>query len=351
MMAHGIQRTLVATGHPDNVLIARKAANGEISSIILQNDYNTITTLPHIAKSPEGKLMISGETVLVINLSKKSGGLSNVSVRGVQPVAFEIRPQVKIVEGRMFNSGAREVIVGISIAKNFIGADIGQQVVFGGDNWTVVGKFDAESGFNSEIWGDNNQIQSAFNRQGGFSTVTFRLDDPNSFSAFKAAFERDPRLEQFEPKREQRFFEEASENMALFIRVLGIFITVVFSFGATIGAMITMYSAVANRTVEVGTMRALGFRRRSILTAFLTESLTISLVGGLIGLFFASFMQFFSISTLNFGTFAELEFSFAISPNIILSSLMFSIFMGFVGGFLPAVRAARLNIVNALRSA
>jgi putative ABC transport system permease protein len=352
MMAYGIQRTLVATGSPDNVLVARKAANGEISSIILRDDYNTILTLPHVAKSTDGKPLVSGETVVVISLKKKSGGLiSNVTVRGVAPQAFTIRPQVKIVEGRQFTIGAREVIVGVAVTKNFYGATVGEKVSFGGDTWTIVGRFDAGSGFNSEIWGDNDQLQSAFHRQGGYSTVTFKLDQPDAFSAFKAAFDREPRLQQFEPKKEQRFFEEQSEDMAIFIRILGVFITIIFSFGSTIGAMITMYAAVANRTVEVGTMRALGFRRRSVLSAFLTESLTISLIGGVIGLFFASFLQFFSISTLNFSSFSELAFSFALSPSIIVWSLFFSLMMGLLGGFLPAVRAARLNIVNALREA
>jgi putative ABC transport system permease protein len=350
MMAYGVQKTLVATGSPDNVIVARKAANGEISSILLRNDYNTILTLPHIAKTAEGKQLVSGETVVIINLNKRSGGLSNVTVRGVGPMAFNIRPQVKIVEGRMYNSDAREIIVGASIAKNFLGADIGKNIVFGGDNWTIVGRFDAESGFNSELWGDNDQLQSAFKRQGGYSTMTFKLDQPDAFSAFKGAFDREPRLQQFEPKKEQRFFEEASENMSLFIRILGIFITVVFSFGSTIGAMITMYAAVAGRIVEVGTLRALGFKRRSVLAAFLLESLIIALTGGIIGLFFASFLQFFSISTLNFQSFSELEFSFALSPSIVISSLIFSILMGFAGGFLPAARAARLKIVDALRS-
>jgi len=351
MMAYGIQRTLVATGSPDNVLVARKAANGEISSIILRNDYNTVLTLPHIAKDPNSQPLVSGETVVIINIYKKAGGLSNVTVRGVAPQAFTIRPQVKIVEGRQFTTGAREVIVGASVAKNFVNTAVGEKITFGGDTWTIVGRFDAGSGFNSEIWGDNDQLQAAFRRQGGYSTVTFKLDQSDAFSSFKAAFDREPRLQQFEPKKEQRFFEEQSEDMALFIRILGIFITIIFSFGATIGAMITMYAAVANRTVEVGTMRALGFRRRSILTAFLTESLTISLIGGLIGLVFASFLQFFSISTLNFSSFSELEFSFALSPSIIIWSLFFTLMMGFLGGFLPAVRASRLNIVNALRSA
>jgi len=352
MMAYGVQKTLIATGSPNDVIIARKSANGEISSIITRSDYNTVLTLPHIAQSSSGKPLVSGETVVVINLNKRSGGLSNISVRGVAQEAFTLRPQVHLVEGRTFTVGAREIIVGSSIKKNFLGTDIGNTVIFGGDTWTVVGRFEAGgSGFDSEIWGDGDQLQDAFNRKGGYSTMTFKLDNPDAFSAFKAAFDNEPRLQQFEPKPEQKFFAEQSENMALFIRILGIFITVVFSFGATIGAMITMYAAVANRTVEVGTLRALGFKRRSVLSAFLMESLAISIIGGVIGLFLASFLQFFSISTLNFSSFSELEFSFALSPSIIVWSLFFTLFMGFAGGFLPAAHAARLKIVDALRSA
>jgi putative ABC transport system permease protein len=352
MMAHGIQKTLAATGLPDNVIVARKSANGEISSIVVRNDYNTILTLPHIAKSSDGKPLVSGETVVIINLNKRTGGLSNVSVRGVSQEAFTLRPQVKVIEGRVFTAGAREIIVGSSIAKNFVGAGMGNTVEFGGNTWTIVGRFDGGgSGFDSEMWGDNDQLQDAFNRRGGYSTVTIKLDQSDAFNAFKAAFDREPRLQQFEPKPEQLFFSEQSENMSLFIRILGIFITIVFSFGSTIGAMITMYAAVANRTVEVGTLRALGFRRRSILSAFLSESLVIAFIGGVIGLALASVLQFFSISMLNFTSFSELEFSFALSPSIVGWSLLFSLTMGLLGGFLPAARAARLKIVDALRSA
>ena len=180
--------------------------------------------------------------------------------------------------------------------------------------------------------------------------MTLKLDDANNFDKFKRAFDADKRLQQFEPIIEQKYYEQQSEILAQFIRILGIFITVIFSFGAIIGAMITMYAAVANRTVEVGTMRSLGFGRRSILTAFLIESLFISLLGGAIGLVIASFLQFFTISTLNWNSFADLSFSFALSPGIIISSLIFSVAMGVIGGFLPSVRAARLNIVNALRA-
>jgi putative ABC transport system permease protein len=351
MMAYGVQKTLVATGSDDNVLVARKAANGEISSIIDQATAAVILSLPHVAKTPEGKPIASGEPVVVINLNKIEGdGLSNVTVRGVSPEAFTLRPQVKLKEGRLFNWGARELITGVAIEKRFAGAKIGDVVKFAGDNWTVVGTFDSDgSGFDSEMWGDANQLLDAFNRR-SFSTLTFRLDRPESFSDFVTAFNKEPRLQQFEPKIEKQYFEEQSELLAGFIRILGIFITVIFSAGATIGAMITMYAAVANRTVEVGTLRALGFRRRSVLAAFLTESLLLSLIGGVGGLFFASFLQFFTISTLNFGSFSEIAFSFALSPSIVVLSILFAILMGFVGGFLPSVRAARLNIVNALRS-
>ncbi|MCX6137300.1 MAG: ABC transporter permease [Ignavibacteriales bacterium] len=351
MMAHGIDKTLVATGSPDNVIIARKAATGEISSIVVNSDAAILFTLPHIAKTSDGRPLATSDVVVIINLEKTSGGLSNLTVRGVSPQAFTIRPQVKIVEGRIFRQGAREIVVGDAVARRYTGTKVGGQISFGGDKWTIVGRFEAGgSGFDSEVWGDSEQLQDAFNRRGGYSTVTLRLDDPKAYSEFKAAFDREQRLQQFEPKSEQQYYAEQSEAMSLFIRILGIFITVIFSAGATIGAMITMYAAVANRTVEIGTLRALGFRRRSILTAFLMESMLLSIIGGLIGIACASVLQFFSISTLNFGSFSELEFSFAMSPGIVVASLLFAAGMGFIGGFLPSVQASRLNIVNALRA-
>jgi len=352
MMAYGIQKTLIATGLPDNVLITRKAANGEISSIVDGEAQDVIRTLPHIAIDKEGKQIISKEPVVIINLNKIGGGVSNVTVRGVSDLILELRPQVKIIEGRMFNFGLRELIVGSAVTERFIGAKLGDEVKFAGDNWKIVGVFDSDgSGFDSEMWGDSQALLNAFNRGNAASSVTLKLDNINNFKDFKKNFEFDRRLQQYEAKIEQQYFEEQSELMANFIRILGIFITVIFSFGATIGAMITMYAAVANRTVEVGTLRALGFKRRSILAVFLIESLVIALAGGIIGIFLASFLQFFNISTLNFGSFAELSFSFSISSSIIISSLIFAVLMGIFGGFLPSVRAARLNIVNALREA
>jgi putative ABC transport system permease protein len=351
MMANGVQKTLRSTGSDDNMIVVRKAAMSEIMSILDREAAGIIVNLPQVARDADGRPMSSKEVVVIINLNKLgAAGISNVTVRGVEEAALQLRPQVRIVQGRMFRWGAREVIAGAGITNRFAGAQIGEQVKFGGDLWTVVGIFDAEgSGFDSELWGDLNQIADAFKRQ-SLSTVTLRLKNPDEFSEVIAAFEADNRLQYFAPKREKKFFEEQSEMMATFIRILGIFITVIFSTGAMIGAMITMYGAVANRTVEIGTLRALGFYRRSILLAFLLESLFLSLGGGLVGLGIASLLQFFTISTLNLGSFSELAFSFALSPSIVAISLGFSLLMGLIGGFLPAVGAARLNIIQALRA-
>jgi putative ABC transport system permease protein len=351
MMANGVQKTLRSTGSDDNMIVVRKAAMSEIMSILDREAAGIIVNLPQVARYADGRPMSSKEVVVIINLNKLGAdGISNVTVRGVEEAAFQLRPQVRVVQGRMFRWGAREVIAGAGITNRFVGAQIGEQVKFGGDLWTVVGIFDAEgSGFDSELWGDLNQIADAFKRQ-SLSTVTLRLKNPDEFAEVIAAFEADNRLQYFAPKREKKFFEEQSEMMATFIRILGIFITVIFSTGAMIGAMITMYGAVANRTVEIGTLRALGFYRRSILLAFLLESLFLSLGGGLVGLGIASLLQFFTISTLNLGSFSELAFSFALSPSIVAISLGFSLLMGLIGGFLPAVGAARLNIIQALRA-
>ena len=214
----------------------------------------------------------------------------------------------------------------------------------------MVGIFDAgKTAFNSEIWGDAEQLLAAF-RRAGFSALIFRLQEPGSYEAVKREIEGDQRL-QLEVKPEQRFYADQSEQLAKFISYLGTTISVIFSIGAIIGAMITMYASVASRTAEIGTLRALGFPRTSILIAFLGEALLLGLVGGVVGLIGASFMQMVPISTTNFQTFAEIAFTFTLTPFIVVSSLAFSLLMGFVGGFLPAARAARLSIVDALRAA
>jgi ABC-type antimicrobial peptide transport system permease subunit len=351
MMAHGLQQTLRATGSDQNVLVLRKAANSETLSVLDRETATIVTGLPQVARSATGAPLSSREAVVIINMEKLSGGMSNVTVRGVEPAAFELRPQVQLVTGRMFRWGAREIVVGSSIAARFAGAQIGERIKFGGDLWSVVGVFASDgSGFDSEIWGDSNQVMDAF-RRSSYSTLTLRLRDAEALEEFATIFRGDNRLLHFEPKGEKQFFEEQSEMMATFIRILGLMITAIFSIGSIIGAMITMYGAVANRTIEIGTLRALGFLRRSILLAFLAESFLISVSGGVLGLALASFLQFFTISTLNFASFSELAFSFSLSPSIVAAAMGFALVMGLIGGFLPAVRAARLDIIHALRAA
>jgi len=352
MMAYGLERTLVSTGGDDNVIIIRKSATSEISSIISLEQAEIVGTLPGIAKDNTGTPLMSKETVVIINLPfANAEGFGNLGVRGVTRPAMVVRPQLKLVEGRMFQWGSREVIVGVATRKRFNGAAVGDQLTFGGDRWSVVGVFSTDgSGFDSEVWGDTDQLNQAFERP-VYSSLTFRLTGYDAMKEFREAFTKDTRLQVLDAKREKQFYAEQSEMMSQFISVLGITITIIFSLGATIGAMITMYAAVANRTVEIGTLRALGFRRRSVLAAFLLEALILAMAGGVVGLVLASFLQFLTISMINFSSFSELSFSFSISTSIAIWSLVFSLLMGLVGGFLPAARAARLNIVTALRSA
>ncbi len=350
MMANGVRKTMVATGSPDNVVITRKGSNGEISSIILGQTQNVVATLPYIAKDPDGAPAISYHPVVVIDLSTPDGALSNIMVRGVNRQTFYLHPNVKLTDGRTFNSSLREVIVGQSVARRYADARIGGSIKLAGDYWKVVGIFSSDgSGFDSEIWCDYRQIQDAFHRGSSVSSITMKLDNLSNYERFKEAFLADRRLQEFEPKLEQVYFSEQSETLSTFIKVIGIFVTVVFSIGAAIGAMITMYAEVANRTKEIGTLRALGFGRRSILTVFLFEAVLISLTGGIIGVMLASLLQFFSVSTMNYSSFSELTFNFTLTPSSVLASLVFAALMGLFGGFFPSARAARLNIVDALR--
>ena len=349
MMADGIRKTLATTGSEDNVVITRKSSTGEITSIIDRTTADLISTLQFVQKDEKGNALMTYDGVTVINAPKKDGGISNLAVRGVSETAMSIRNKITIVKGRMFTFGSRELIVGTALVKTFDKIDIGDKIKFGGDDWTIVGEMEAEkSGFESELWCDVRQLQLAMNRD-AFSTLTFRKTSDADIEMMKIMFAGYKRLNQYEPENERRYFEKQSEAMRMFIQILGITITVIFSLGAMIGAMITMYAAVANRTTEIGTLRALGFGRSSILTAFLIESIITALLGGIIGIGLASLLQFFSISTLNFGSFTELSFSFSMTSSVFSGSMIFSLLMGIIGGFLPALKASRMSILSALR--
>ncbi|RQO60415.1 multidrug ABC transporter permease [Paucibacter sp. KBW04] len=351
MMSEGIRATLVATGQPDNVIALRKGAGAEINSGVDRGQAAILESLPGLATDAAGAPLITKEPVVLNNLPKRGTGKpSNVTVRGTSASGLQLRPQVRLVEGRMFRPGTAEIVTGRAIAQGFQGAGLGETLRFAGRDWTVVGVFDAgRSGFDSEIWGDAEQMLQAF-RRNAFSTVVFRLADASQFEAIKAQIEADPRMT-VELKPEMKFYAEQSEALAKFISILGTALSVIFSIGAIVGAMITMFAAVASRTGEIGTLRALGFRRGAVLVAFLGESLLLSLVGGLIGLAAASLMQTVNISTTNFQTFSELAFQFKLTASIVWQTLAFALFMGFVGGFIPAWGAARMKIVDCLRAA
>jgi putative ABC transport system permease protein len=351
MLDAGLRSALVATGQPDNILVTRRASGTEIQSGIERSQAAIVETQPEIAIGPNGERMISKETVVLIAQPKRGTGVAtNITVRGLGEQGLALRPQVRIAAGRMFRRGTTEIVVGSSIAERFDGTGIGERLRFGGREWTVVGVFDgAGSGFDSEIWGDGEQMMQSF-RRNAYSTVIARLADPATFDALKARLESDPRLT-LDVKRERRFYEEQSEVLSNFIRILGLTLSVIFSVGAMIGAMITMYAAVANRTAEIGSLRALGFRRRAILVAFLAEAVSLALLGWAAGLAAATLMTLVRISTMNWQSFAELAFSFRLTPDIVVQSLAFALAMGLAGGVLPALRAARLKIVDALRAA
>jgi ABC-type antimicrobial peptide transport system permease subunit len=260
MLAAGLEQTLVATGQPDNVLVIRRGAQTEVQSGVDRPSAAIIESLPDIATGVDGQKLISKEPVVLINLPKRdSGKPSNVVIRGATPAGLVLRPQVKIVAGRMFQPGTSEIVAGRSIAEGFRGAALGETLRFAQRDWTVVGVFDAgRTGFNSEIWGDAEQLLQSFRRV-SFSGVIFKLVDSDRFDAVKSAIENDPRLT-VEAKPETQFYADQSQALSKFIFYLGTTISVIFSIGAIIGAMITMYASVASRTNEIGTLRALGSR-------------------------------------------------------------------------------------------
>ncbi len=350
MLAEGLQKTLVETGSSDNAVIIRKGSATEVQSGVDRYQASIIETQPEVAVGEDGQPFLAKESVVIISLRRRITQQENyITVRGIGKNSLALRPQVKLIEGRPPRLGTSELITGLSVAKRFEGCGLGETIRFGLREWKVVGVFDAGStGFNSEVWGDAEQLMQTF-RRNAYSSVIFKLRDPSQFDGVKRRIETDPRLT-LEAKRENRYYAEQSEMMATFLRILGTSLTIIFSLGAVIGAMITMYAAVSTRTSEIGTLRALGFKRVNILTAFLLEALLLGLIGGSVGLFFASFLRFLTVSTMNFQTFSELAFDFRLSLDIAWKAIAFSLVMGFVGGVLPAVRAARMNIIESLRA-
>ncbi len=347
MLDAGLKRTLVSTGEPDNVVVTRKGSTTEVQSAVERHQAALVAALPEVAVI--GEPLASREIVMLISLAKRSSDkVSNAMIRGMEPVGVSMRRNVRLIEGRMFRKGSNEIVVGRSVRAQFAGVDVGEMITFGGRQWQVVGVMDGgRSGFDSEIWGDVDALMQSFRRQ-AYSSVIVRLNSPESFDALIEKLAQDVRIS-LSAKREAEYYAEQSAGLSRFIQILGLTLAVIFSIGAIIGATITMQAAVASRTSEIGTLRALGFQRRSILLAFLGESVGLSLLGGMMGLVLASGMQWVEFSTTNFQSFSELAFGFELSVGIAIGSLGFAVAMGIAGGLMPAIRASRIGIVEALR--
>jgi ABC-type antimicrobial peptide transport system permease subunit len=350
MLAEGLEQTLVDTGSPDNAIVLRAAAETEVSSSVSREQAAIIEVRPEVRRDPRGEPIAAKEALVLVTLKKKeTDAPTNVVVRGIGPHSLALRPQVKLLAGRYPAPGSREVIAGKSIAQRIANASLGGTLQFALADWPVVGIFDAgRTAFDSEVWGDVDQLMAAF-RRNDFSVVILKVPGSRDFRQIQTSLEKDPRLT-VQVKREIAFYREQSEMMAKFIRILGLALTLFFSMGAVLGAMVTMYTAVANRTREIGTLRALGFGKEDVLLAFVTESVLLGIIGGLGGVAAASSLQLITISTMNWQSFSELAFGFTLTPSIALYTIGFAVLMGLLGGLLPAWRAAHLAIVDALRA-
>lgn len=351
MLGAGLEATLVATGSSENLLMTREGAETEVQSSISREHASILLSDPGVATMANGAKWASRESVILIALPKRGADRpGNVTLRGIEPAALTLRPQVRLVAGRLFESGRSEVITGRAIANGFTGAGLGESLRFGLREWRVVGVFDAgRTAFGSEIWGDANQFMQAY-RRNTYSVVLMKLLHPEQWSAVAGAFEADPRL-QVKAQPETVFYAAQAEVMSTFLRILGWVLSLIFSVAAVIGATITMYASVAARTAEIGTLRAIGFRRRAVFLSFLMESLFLGGVGGVLGILSAASLSRVSVSTMNWQTFSEVSFRFELGVDIVVSAMLFALAMGIVGGALPALRASRLDILTALRAA
>jgi ABC-type lipoprotein release transport system permease subunit len=349
-MSKGFQQALAETGSPDNGIIVQRGSGSELTSFFSREHRNLLEADERIARGADGKPLASPDIVIVANLKRKADGEpTNVTVRGVTPVAFQVRRGVAITAGRNFTPGLNEIIVGEKIARRMAGLDLGSRVAIQKRDWTVVGWFSANgSAFESEIWGDYDVMGPAFLRGGGQNSLTVRLKDPKTLHAFDQEIQANPQM-QLEMKDERQYYADQSGPVSGPLLVLATFVSLFMGIGAVFGAINTMNAIVAARTREIGTLRALGFSRRSILGAFLIESLLLALVGGALGCLLAFPMNGYTAGTGQTQSFSEIAFAFRVTPGSVFAGLLLAVGMGLVGGLVPAIRAARLPITTALR--
>jgi putative ABC transport system permease protein len=346
----GLQKAFMSSGDPVNVLVMRKGSTAELSGGFDANLFPTLRTLPGIANDAQGDPIASGEWVVVVVLPRKDGtGEVNVSVRGLMPAGLTLRPNAKLVEGRWFTPGQREVVVGNSIHNRFSGANVGDNLDFAKGQWKVVGVFNSGgTAYDSEIWGDVNQIAADFDRQGGYASVYLRATDPVAADALKHRVSDDQRLK-LEGTLETEYYEKQTSSGGA-IKFIGIVVAVIMAIGSSFAAMNTMYAAVAYRSREIATLRVIGFSRPSILTSFVIEALLLSLLGAIVGIVLILPFNGMSTGIGNSLTFSETVFSLHLTWEVALVAVAFALIMGLLGGFAPAWQAARQDILTSLRA-
>ena len=347
-MSAGLSKTLTATGNPNRAIVLRGGSNGELASFLDRASNTLIKQDPAIARADDGLPFASGEIIVITEVPRKgdtSG--ANVSLRGVEPKGFTLRPELHLIEGRLFKPGLRELIVGDGAYQQFDGLDIGSKLKFRGSYWTVVGRFKSGDAHDSELWADLETAQSAFGRS-GVSSVLVRLTSPDAFEPLKRRLTADPQLN-VDVQTEREFFSAQSAGTTKTIGIITTLVAIIMAIGALFGALNTMYSAVSARTAEIGTLRALGFGSAPVVASVMAEAMALSLAGGMLGAGIAyAIFNGYAVSTLG-GNFTQIAFNFAVTPVLVLQGLSWALAIGFLGGLFPAVRAARLPVTEALR--
>jgi putative ABC transport system permease protein len=349
-IAAGFRQAMAVSGAPDSAIVLRSGADSEMVSGFGRGETRVIADAPGVARNSQGPLA-SAELFVIINLPKRTTGTdANVPLRGVEAAALEVRDNLKITRGRMFEWGKDEVIVGQGAAQEFAGLEVGSKIKVGRYEWPVVGVFTANGGVSeSEIWTDAKVLQDAYHRGDSFQAVYAKLNSAGAFKEFKDSLTSNPQLN-VKVERQSDYYAEQSEVITRLITTLGLLIALLMAIGAVFGALNTMYSAVAARTREIATLRALGFGRGAVVVSLLIESLLLALVGGLLGggLAYVAFNNFHT-STMNWQSFSQVTFAFRVTPQLLVRGIVWSAVIGLAGGLLPAIRAARLPIAAALR--
>ena len=355
-IGEGFRAALRTAGSPQNALVLRSGSDSEMMSVLLGDAVEIIAQAPGVARGPvaAGEAPVpltSAELFVVVDVPKKSTGTpANVPLRGVQPAAFSTRPDLKITAGRKFEWGKNEVLVGEGALRQFRGLDVGSKLKWGQNEWTVVGTFAAGGAvWESEIWTDARVLQPSYRRGNSFQTVVARLESVDTFDKFKDALTKDPRLD-VSVQRESEFFGNQGRSLQGIIRQLGVLLAVLMGIGAVFGALNTMYSAVAARTREIATLRAIGFGPGAVVVSVMAESMVLALLGGVVGAVGAwIFFDGYRTSTLNWDTFSQVTFAFDVTPTLLVEGTVFALILGLAGGLFPAIRAARLPVTAALR--